>query len=1537
MAALALGLVAALVPGAAVAAQEDPTQDGHAAPGEVSPEVAAQMEAIVTEKEGRTPAEQKVDSNLLYASREARSQPAVEGAPALRSTVETPGGTVLVDIAATVDGRVLGTIEASGGKVVSSLPELRSVRAQVPVTAVVAIAEADGVDHIRPADEAMTNRVPGPGEEAAVDSVGSGANEADVTHGAVEARDTYGVDGTGVKACVLSDGVSSLAARQASGDLPAVDVLPGQAGASGDEGTAMLELIHDIAPGAELGFATAFNGIAQFAQNIIDLRTDGCDVIVDDVTYFAEPSFQDGAIAQAITTVRDDGAIYFSSAGNSGNLPDGTSGTWVGDFDDEQTSSSPLPLNLRLHGWGQSGITYNALTASAPSQINLQWADPQGASGNDYDLYVLNSSGTSITASSTNVQNGNDNPAESVGSAATGSRVIVTKTQASANRYLALYTNRGRLTYGTAGASRGHNSSLDAVSVAATPARGPYPALHSGTDVSETFSSDGPVRQFFTPAGVALTPGDFSSTGGVGRNGIDLTAADGVTTTTPGFIPFYGTSAAAPNAAALAALALEATPTLTPNQLETAMGSAAIDIESAGVDSVTGAGIVMAPSLLSLVGGSPKAKLVGASRTVMPQTGDGDAHLEPGETATITQQLRNDGAASATAISATLTSNTPHATVVEGSVTYATIGAGATASPDSAPLRISVDPACPCGTVLPFTLTVTYSGGQHPTVEIPVDIPVGEPTSLASTPYSGPVVPIPDNDVGGATATVSVASTAPIAEARLIIGGTSCSTGIGSTTVGIDHTYVEDLTLELTSPEGTTITLMSGLGGSGNNLCQTVFRDDAASSISSVSAGDAPFTGSYRPAAPLATFAGEDPSGTWTLRATDGFGSDTGSIRAFTLQLAGYQCTQPNQPPVGVTDGYSVGQGQVLNVGAPGVLGNDTDANSDPLTAQLVAGASHGSLSLSSDGSFTYTPTPSYKGNDLFVYRANDGTANSSNTTVDLTVNGTPVPVADSYTTPKNSPLSVAAPGVLGNDTDPEANPMTAQKASDPSHGTISLAGDGSFTYTPTPGYVGTDSFTYRVTDGTTTSAPQTVTFTVNAPPTANDDTYGVTSGQTLLVGAPGVLTNDVDGEGDPMVAQLVAGPSHGSLTLNSDGSFSYTPSGGHSGADTFTYRAVDASGPSNTATVTITTTAANSAPTAVDDTYHTQRNTTLNVAAPGVLSNDTDPESNPLTAAVVAGPGAAGSLTLNPNGSFSFTPAAGFSGTATFTYRASDGVLPSNVATASITVNAPPTASPDSYGVVYQTPRSVAAPGVLGNDTDAEGDALTAQLVTDVSDGTLSLAPNGSFTYTPDNGFVGTDSFTYRAVDALGASAPVAVDLVVSGSGNSPPVGAADAYEVYTGGTLVQGAPGVLGNDTDTDGDPLTASLVAAPGHGSLSLSPDGSFSYDPDPGFVGTDTFTYKPSDGNVLGATTTVTFTVVGAVYVPITPCRVVDTRVSGGALGDREIRDYAVSGSGGAFAGQGGQANGCGIPEGALAVEASVTAVSPADSGFFRAWP
>ena len=260
-----------------------------------------------------------------------------------------------------------------------------------------------------------------------------------------------------------------------------------------------------------------------------------------------------------------------------------------------------------------------------------------------------------------------------------------------------------------------------------------------------------------------------------------------------------------------------------------------------------------------------------------------------------------------------------------------------------------------------------------------MSVPVGAPAAPVSTAYSGAVVPIPDHSATGASATVSVTGTSLIQDLTLTIGGTSCSTAAGA---GIDHSYVNDLTLTLTSPQGTVVTLMSRTGGSGDNLCQTVFSDSAAASIQDQGAPAAPFTGSFRPATPLSAFDQESPQGTWTLKAVDAAGTDTGSIRAFSIQIAGTDCTIANTAPAGVGDEYPAVQDQTRTVAAPGVLANDTDADGDDLTAELVSGPAHGTVTLNADGSFAYLPAAGYHGPDSFTYRPDDGTADGSTATV---------------------------------------------------------------------------------------------------------------------------------------------------------------------------------------------------------------------------------------------------------------------------------------------------------------------------------------------------------------------------------------------------------------------------------------------------------------------------------------------------------------------------------------------------------------------------
>ncbi|MCG3159248.1 MAG: hypothetical protein JMDDDDMK_00234 [Acidobacteria bacterium] len=284
-------------------------------------------------------------------------------------------------------------------------------------------------------------------------------------------------------------------------------------------------------------------------------------------------------------------------------------------------------------------------------------------------------------------------------------------------------------------------------------------------------------------------------------------------------------------------------------------------------------------------------------------------------------------------------------------------------------------------------------------------------------------------------------------------------------------------------------------------------------------------------------------------------------------------------------------------------------------------------------------------------------------------VNDPPDAVNDAATTAEDTAVDIS---VLANDTDPDGNTLAVSIVTQGANGDVEINPNGTVKYTPNANFNGTDSFSYTVSDGNggTDTATVIVTVTaVNDAPVARDDSYSVNEDTALTVAAPGALGNDTDADGDTLTASLVSGPTKGTLTLNSNGSFTYTPSANANGADNFTYRASDGAANSNTATVTITVIAVNDAPVANNDSYRTRKNTALTLSAPGVLGNDTDEEGDALTAAIVAGP-SNGAVTVNANGSFTYTPRNGFSGGDSFTYWANDGALNSNTATVAITVS---------------------------------------------------------------------------------------------------------------------------------------------------------------------------------------------------------------------------------------------------------------------------
>lgn len=773
-----------------------------------------QITALLEEKASRTPAQQKMDSQLLQAVRESRGE---RMAPALSlsriTVVRGRTGNALVDIDVTsreaVDS-LIPKIQALGGTIVYPSREYLTVRAEVPLSDAEAIAgypETKFIQQARLGEPGATPAAAGPvapykpsatpvpsaaavarranlgrqlvtalGRPKAKTLAGTVDSEGDRAHRADDVRNAYGFDGTGVRIAVLSDSYNRFG--QAASDV-ATGNLPGPGNPYGrttpvtvlndvpygeDEGRAMLQIVHDLAPGAQLFFASADVSEAAFAANILALRnTYHCDIIVDDFTYFDEPVFQDGIVAQAVSTVTADGAMFFTNAGNEGSVAKGTGAYYEGDFSDAGSPAFVYPGGAKagtIHNFGTVGSPVNGDIITRPAQwaYTLKWADPLGAATDDYDLFYVNSSGT-VIAQSTNIQNGTQNPYEQIihHSLTAGDRLVVFKSSSAAALPFSLDALRGRLTLSTTGQIFGHHAVPGAISVAATPAHlpagpgypvGPYPGVFSSSNQVENFESDGPRRLFFNPDGTQITPGNilFATNGGAVRNVPDVTAADGVATTfdqNSGFNPFYGTSAAAPHAGAIAALLKSANPALTPAQIRTILTSTAVDIESSGWDNISGAGILQAYQAMQAVGPTPFANVgLGTVTTMEGAFSNSNGVIDPGELGSLAVQLTNPSTVDATSVTATLASTTPGVTITQATASYGTITGGGNATNSGTPFQFGVSSSVACGTVLNFYLKVSFTGGPSPqtlwfTVQTGTEQGAVISSTLGSTPPTG--------------------------------------------------------------------------------------------------------------------------------------------------------------------------------------------------------------------------------------------------------------------------------------------------------------------------------------------------------------------------------------------------------------------------------------------------------------------------------------------------------------------------------------------------------------------------------------------------------------------------------------------------------------------------------------------------------------------------------------------------------------------------------------------------------------------------------
>ena len=384
--------------------------------------------------------------------------------------------------------------------------------------------------------------------------------------------------------------------------------------------------------------------------------------------------------------------------------------------------------------------------------------------------------------------------------------------------------------------------------------------------------------------------------------------------------------------------------------------------------------------------------------------------------------------------------------------------------------------------------------------------------------------------------------------------------------------------------------------------------------------------------------------------------------------------------------------------------------------------------------------------------------------------NAKPQATPDAYTVAEDSDFFLnffpADQGVLANDTDADGDPLTATVIETTQHGTLTFQADGSFFYLPDSNFFGTDTFTY-VAEDFRASEPTTVTMNVSPvydPALPVSDRYKMLSGTLLTVGTEtGLLANDLNIDEADLKVVLERTVSRGSLSLLDDGSFDYDPQGAF-GIETFAYRIDDGTNISNSVEVTILI---NSPPIANDDQFMISEDVALNTGIDaGVTQNDIDAESDPFTVTLLSEP-EFGTLSLSENGAVSYTPNANYYGDDSFTYQLSDGEDLSNVATATITVQAvndAPSPEKDVYfGLSGQTIEIAAGSGVLANDIDVEGGTLTATLVSGPTQGSVEFNSDGSFAYQAPAGFTGLATFTYSVSDGQTNSQPTEVEIAIN------------------------------------------------------------------------------------------------------------------------------------------------------------------------------
>ncbi|WP_039036287.1 MULTISPECIES: Ig-like domain-containing protein [Pseudoalteromonas] len=564
------------------------------------------------------------------------------------------------------------------------------------------------------------------------------------------------------------------------------------------------------------------------------------------------------------------------------------------------------------------------------------------------------------------------------------------------------------------------------------------------------------------------------------------------------------------------------------------------------------------------------------------------------------------------------------------------------------------------------------------------------------------------------------------------------------------------------------------------------------------------------------------------------------------------------------------------------VLTNDTNPYSGQLRAntQVLVAPSHGSVTMTESGDFTYQPAFNFNGEDAFSYQIINELGRTDTAVVAITINpinDAPNALNNTYNISNDGTLTVSAPGLLGNDSDVDLDELTVDVApvNEPLRGQLTLFADGSFEYQGEPNMQGEDSFQYKVIDnqgGEATATVFIVSTNTNSAPVANNDSYNVNEDNTLVISAEnGVLSNDTDPNDDTFTVDdtFIVAPTHGQLLLSIDGSFSYIPDANFNGVDQFQYAAIDSQGASATATVTIIVNSQPDNPVAQNDAYQFSRNSLFSVSAEsGLLANDFNIETGELTVNTtpVTVP-QNGTLNLNSDGSFTYQPNADFSGVDSFSYSISNDQ--GLTATAQVTLsesgnNTFPEASDDQFTIAEDS--SATQLNVLANDTDADGDTITLFNVNSTL-GSASIV-NGQIEYTPPANFSGQTVLTYSITDGYENGSPgekdstASVTIIVTPV-NDAPVANADFATINEDAIAL--LIDVLANDSDIDGDSLILSEVSA--DSGTALIVENQIQYAPAPDANGVATVTYSIKDAQDANATSTLSITILPINDAPV----------------------------------------------------------------------